>query len=348
MKALILKFLKQISIFAIIWGAIIYVVCLLLPYHYFNGEYPMWKHKMEIIAQKNSFNNLIIGDSRAIAGIDPHILGDSYYNLALGGGTPMEGFYQLKKSLQEGKKIDTLLISYAPIHFEQSEMFWDRQVKYNFYNLNEVEEIFTKLNTKNEIFWEYDGSRYYKESSESDYLWKAFFTHYKSPMTLRAELSKSLLLRGYSNYKIYDEIKARKGSYDFGKKEFSHELNVEAKRTSFSPKNIILSSLKETFKLAKENHITVIYVSLPMNKSSYLALKDKYRTGVLAMYGTLQTEYPEVIFKDNGLLYYEDKFFGDNSHLNKNGRERFSLETKKILQPNLTPTPNSLAINSFN
>lgn len=328
MKLQILKFLKQIIIFGIIWSVAIYMVCILFPFHYFNSEYPMWINKMEEIENKSGYTNYILGDSRAIAGIDPIILGDKYYNLALGGGTPMESYFQLRKSIASGKKIDTLLISFAPIHFEQSEMFWDRQVKYDFYSLNEIDEIFKLLNTEKEIFWEYDGNTNYDAEDEPKFLRQAFFAHYKSPLTLQAELSKSLLLRGYSNYKIYDEIAKRKGSYDFGRDNYSHDLNVEAKRENFKPKKVILESLKNTFKLAKEHNITVIYATLPMNRTSYDALKPSYKQGILNMYAQLQKEYPEVIFKDNGLIYYQDDFFGDSSHLNAHGRARFTLETR--------------------
>ncbi|MFI2743091.1 hypothetical protein ACG2LH_10155 [Zhouia sp. PK063] len=342
MKAAILPFLKRIILFALVWLAGVYAICLLLPFHYFNGEYPMWKHKMNIVKQHSNYRNYVLGDSRAIAGLDAHILGEQYYNLALGGGTPMEGYYQLRKSIESGKKIDTLIISYAPIHFEQSEMFWDRQVKYNFYSLADVQEIFNILNSGNEIFWEYDGEKYYSNADLKKWQQKAFFIHYKSPITLRTELSKSFLLRGISNYKVYQEISDRKGSFDFGKAAVSHELNVEAQRTHFEPKNIILNSLKNTFALAKAHQIQVIYVSAPMNETSYNALHEPYKNGVLTMYAELQKEFPEVIFKDNGLVFYNDQFFGDPSHLNQNGRNKFTLETKKHLKsafPNINTNP---------
>ena len=42
-------------------------------------------------------------------------------------------FYAAKAHREQSQKIDTVLVSFAPIHFEQSEMFWERQIKYNFY-----------------------------------------------------------------------------------------------------------------------------------------------------------------------------------------------------------------------
>ncbi len=309
----------------------VYAACMFLPFHYFNAEFPMWKSKLEVLADQGEHHNFIIGDSRAIAGIDPKLLGDGYYNLALGGGTPMEGYYMVKKMLANNKRIDTIVVSYAPLHFEQSEMFWDRQLKYGFYNPSDIQEIFNDLNIENELFWNYDGETVYDESDRYGYMQKAYLNYYKFPMQLRPELSKSLLLRGYTNYNVYSEIKSRRGSYDFGRAKESHDLNVEARRQTFRPKQIISKSLEMLFDLAKNNDIKVMYSMMPMNKASFMVLSEAYRDGVIRFEENLRVNYPEVEFWSSPLSYYEDSLFGDSSHLNKLGRQKYTLELKAHL-----------------
>ncbi|WP_190810944.1 hypothetical protein [Flagellimonas sp. S3867] len=339
---MIRNLIKQVLAFAAIWFVLMYLICLFLPFHYFNAEYPMWKSKMEVMESNNTFSNLIIGDSRVIAGINPDALGSNYYNLALGGGTPMEGYYSLKRMLEAGKKVDTIVVSYAPIHFEQSEMFWDRQVKYNFYNLDEIDEIFSELNTENEIFWTYEGDKNFEESEKNTLIRRAYKTYFKFPTELRTELSKSFLLRGYTNYNVYQEIKNRRGCFDFGRADFSNDLNVEAKRIDFSPKKVLISSLEKMFALAEKNSVTVMYVSLPMNRTSYRALSDEYREGVKQMDRALKRKHPEVEFINPALVYYDDTYFGDASHLNKKGREKFTFELKQYVSKTLFESQNSL------
>ncbi|MEN1786264.1 MAG: hypothetical protein AAGF77_14170 [Bacteroidota bacterium] len=329
------KLIYKVFLFTGIWFVVVYAICLLLPFHYFNAEYPMWKSKMEMLSQKGSHKNYIIGDSRAISGIDPKMLGSDYYNLALGGGTPMEGYYMLKRMLQNGLAIDTIIVSYAPIHLEQSEMFWDRQVKYGFYTPAEVKEIFNVINEDNEVFWHYEGAETFKSSEKEKYLRRAYLTYAKFPTELRTELSKSLLLRGYTNYKVYGDIKQRKGSFDFGKAQGSHDLNVEALRQNFRPKKVINKSLQLLFTLAKEHHIKVIFSSMPMNKSSFVALHQDYKEGVLEWEAALKNNHPEVEFLYDALGYYEDRLFGDGSHLNALGRQQFTLDLKRRLLPKL-------------
>ncbi|MGW9685143.1 hypothetical protein [Flagellimonas sp. 2504JD1-5] len=339
---MISNLIKQVLAFAVIWFVLVYLICLFLPFHYFNTEYPMWKSKMEVMESENTFSNFIIGDSRVIAGIDPDDLGSKYYNLALGGGTPMEGYYSLKRMLNADKKIDTIIISYGPLHFEQSEMFWDRQVKYNFYNLDEIDHIFNDLNTENETFWEYEGETNFKESEKSSLIRRAYKTYFKFPTELRTELSKSFLLRGYINYTVYNEIRNRRGCFDFGRAAHSNDLNVEAQRTKFRPKKVLVSSLEMLFELAHKNNITIMYTSLPMNRTSYSALDVEYRKGVEQMDDYLKQTHPYVKYVNPVLMPYDDTYFGDASHLNKKGRKKFTFELKQLVTQKLFHSDNSL------
>ncbi len=326
------QFLKKIVVFAGLWALLVYSICIALPFHYFNAEYPMWLSKMELLEKQDDNRNYILGDSRAIAGLEAKTLGADYYNLALGGGTPMEGYFMLKKMLEANKKIDTLIISYAPIHLEQSEMFWDRQLKYNFYQKSDVEFIFDQLNPHNEYFWEYANEGAYSNKNKSQLLTRAYAVLYKNPMEFRPELTKSFLLRGYSNYKVYQAIKERKGSFDFGTQNGCNQLNIEAKRENFIPKKILVNCLEETFKLAKRHNIQVVCISSPMNSASFNKLTATYREGVLDLYKTLRQKYPEALFFDAGLVSYEPDFFGDESHLNAAGRQKFSIAVKNTLR----------------
>ena len=66
---------------------------------------------------------------------------------------------------------------------------------------------------------------------------------------------------------------------DFGRDEENSELNVEAKRKNFLPKEIMVRSLNLIFDMAKENDITIMYLNFSMNQSSYQALTNEYKKG---------------------------------------------------------------------
>lgn len=318
-------FLKKIMVFGVLWFTLFYAACWMLPIHYFNREYPMWKSKMEVTQHPENYNNFILGDSRAIAGFDTKSLGANYYNLALGGGTPIEGYYQLKRLLENGAKVDTLLVSYSPIHLEQSEMFWDRQVKYGFYNPEEIKKLVLTDNKELETFWAYDAKSKSKSSLESEVI-GGIMSYYKSPYHLRTEIGKSMFLRGYSNQRVYRDIRHNRGTYDFGTAEKSEDLNVEALRTQFKPRKIIIDHLEKLFDLATLHKIKVFYVSLPMNQASAGALHQDYTQGVRFLEHRLKEDYHTIDFVYPAIHSYDNHYFGDASHLNQRGRKKFTLD----------------------
>lgn len=341
------RLIKKVSIFSAVWFVIIYALITFLPFHYFNREYPIWKSKMDVLSQQDSgYSNFIIGDSRAIAGIDPKVLGSNYYNLALGGSTPMEGYHTLKKLIENKQKIDTVVVSYTPSHFEQSEMFWERQVKYRFYDLAEINTIFDDLNSENEIFWQYEGESNFSDEEKPGLLKKAYLNYFRFPTQLRAEFSRSLFLRGYTNYQVFNDIKQRKGSYDFGMAKASYDLNVEAQRENFHPKKIMVKSLRMLFELAESHNVEVVYTSIPMNETSYQAMNNEYRLGIEEFEKNLRADFPKINFVTSRIMAYRAHFFGDASHLNSDGRLKFSNDLKTQLSPDI-PTRNSAVTETF-
>ena len=290
----------------------------------------MWISKMEITNSEHLYKNIIIGDSRAIAAFKPEILGNTYYNLALGGGSPIEGYYILKKVLKQQNKIDTLIVSFAPFHLEKADSFWERSLKFGFLNFKEIDEIFYEFNDSNEVFWEFNDSTYYPNDIYS-YLFHAYLNRIKFPTKVRPELAKSLFLRGAINEKVYEEIKVNRGYYNFGREEKSSQLNSEAKRNKFRSKSIMIESLEKLFTLAKENDIAVVFQATPMNKASYDALNPDYVKDYNILMADLSFKHDEVDFY-GAVFFYEDIFFGDPSHLNIRGTNKFSEEIKNKLR----------------
>ena len=69
--------------------------CMLFPENYLDGEYAMYRQQQDYVQGKTgtAARVLIVGDSRTKAGMDPALLWEGSYNIALGGTTPIEGYY---------------------------------------------------------------------------------------------------------------------------------------------------------------------------------------------------------------------------------------------------------------
>ncbi len=272
---------------------------------YMNAEYPMWvnvKNRMNS-SIANGFNFIYIGDSRAKAGFIPSKFDtDSVnsINLALGGSTPIEGYYTLRNYLSHNHTPEYLLMSYAPFHISQQDTYWQRTAKFNFLedkDYSDIQEVTLALNDKTTL------------GVKDKYLnYKTLVGKYLSDF-LRG-ISQQ---RWLSNNHVLKYLETSKGHYYFGKKLGATGLNSEAKTTSFKPSKLINYYLEKTIKLAKENRIKVFWYTMPFNESSFNATPATFRKEYNQFIENLQDKYGITVL--NSLYHLKNTKFSDPSHL---------------------------------
>ena len=97
--------------------------------YYMDDEYAMYHAQRDYLLENQDHNDVIIlGDSRTKAGLMPELLSDSTYNLALGGASPIEGYYSLREYLDNHPAPGTLILCYAPMHYMDVDTLWTRTV----------------------------------------------------------------------------------------------------------------------------------------------------------------------------------------------------------------------------
>ncbi|MEI6752098.1 MAG: hypothetical protein WCK78_02925 [Paludibacter sp.] len=295
-----------------------------------TAEYPMWKSKFDYIEKNHTSKNIIIGDSRAIAGFVPKLLSKNYYNFALGGGTPIESYYILKKYLEK-QKLDTVIISFSPVHLERSIVFFERTLKFNFISTKYISEVLAVSKELNDNFP--DSLNGYKGFEfSSDYLLfksKTYLIKYKFPTYYINDFRGSLYKPMYFTNKIvYNEINDRCGNYDFGRKDSATGLNYEAlEKRTFRNSRVMDYYLKKILKLITENNIKAYYIVAPFNRGSYEQLDTCYVKKYNSYFEGLKYQYKNVVWKNN-IFFYENNCFGDPSHLNYRGQLKFSNYVK--------------------
>jgi len=87
---------------------------------------------------------LIAGDSRAQAALLPERLGPSVRSVAIGGATSIETYYVLRRYLARNPSPRMLLLSLAPFHFGEADVFWERTVKWKALRTPEALEVFRR------------------------------------------------------------------------------------------------------------------------------------------------------------------------------------------------------------
>lgn len=296
-----------------------------LPFmYYMDGEYAMYKQNVDYVRKQEAYVNapwartVIIGDSRAKAGFVPDILGPSCYNLALGGSTPVEGYYTLKEYLACHSAPEYVVVAFAPIHYMEIGSFWNRSVYFHCMEREDIEEIFA---TAKELGDKEYAKKYYRLH---DLMYRFYFPN-KYGAALRRSIASGRLEQ---NLKMYEETDAARGQHYFGTMDSATGVVGEAGKEDFSAAEMERVYMQKLLDLAKDHGCKVIVENLPFSLTSYRIFTQEFKDGYQSYMEELAIANPDVSVYTY-FYCYDDSCFGDNSHLNKNGAEAYSLYIKE-------------------
>ncbi len=290
--------------------------CKFFPMYYLDDEYAMYRQQKDYVTGQLNTEDariLILGDSRTKAGFKPDLLWEGAYNIALGGGTPIEGYYSLKKYLLHHKAPEAVVIAYAPMHYMDVDTLWTRSVY--FHTLSEAD--FRDLTARAAEFE--DTKNILIEDYKTEYLMYKYYM----PNKYATALKKSAFFGRYEKTsQKYTAMAEFDGYSTYGTAEESGDINGEAKVSDFASSDILTWYLEETFALCKEHDIHVVLEQAPMNETSYGILTPEFKEHYRSYMQELAKEYPEVeIYPD--FYCYPNDCFGDADHLNAHGVEVF-------------------------
>ena len=315
----VFRIIKKLMILVVPFFVILPLYCWAFPMYYMDDEYAMYKQQREYcntpVAEGEMDNEILIfGDSRAKAGFVPKLLSEDAYNLALGGATPIEGYYSLKEYLENHEKPETVVLAYAPMHYMDVDTLWTRTVY--FHNIDR-EDFFEILRT----------AKGYEKTDKiliDNYLLEyAMYACYMPNKYATALKNSGFVFRHDQTVAKYEDMKANKGHTFYGTAEYSSGVNGEAHEMDFVPSDIIDAYLRKMIGLCEENGIQVMIEQLPMNETSYGILQPEFKEHYKSYMMELATAYPNVRVAVKPYCY-NNEYFGDADHLNAKGCEVFS------------------------
>jgi hypothetical protein len=261
---------------------------------------------------------LFLGESRLNAALDFNEIPDAY-SFAAGGATPVEMYYLLEKYCEVNAKPDTLFFSVSPRFLIEKFVFWHYAVRTNFFDSNEMSEIFHNADQ-------------FSNDTLLGTLPKAHYFLYclNYPGYYQQDVRKNYGFRAYErNLNMIEDMRKRKGGRAHrGLKSACSALNHETRYQAFQPSPLLDFYLSEILHFCKMKDIPLIFLFMPMNESSVQALKPEFISDYENYFKELQREFPN--FELQHKIYaWPDSLFGDPSHLNQNGKERY---TKKFLE----------------
>ena len=262
-------------------------------------------------------NNLFVGDSRLNAGLDYCKIENSW-SFGIGGATPIEIYYLLNKYLAVYDKPETIFVSISPRFMTEIFAFWDLAVKNNFFSNKEFHEIVRNSE-------KYNDSIKFKRT-------KFLLYNLNFPTFYQEDLRNNLIFFvKEQNQQLIEYIMNNRGRRPHPNlKNTCSELNYEAKNmTKYTPLPIFDLYFDKIFELCKKEKIMCIFISMPMNETSF----DNLDFGFVADYHDYMTQkqmsFPQFLISDS-LYSFSDSLFGDASHLNSAGTEIFTKNFNKI------------------
>ena len=292
------------------------------PMGYMDEEYPSWHYtKMvqtgrEGPADKSSAA-LILGDSRAMADLVPEMLGENYVNLGVGGATTIEMYYTLKHYIENNGVPGRVVIMFAPFHYSDMDNYETRTMYFWHLSFSEALDVYTQ------------GSSYGAEVFDEFDRFDILSMYLRLPDSyLPALINARCFGRESDNLKLYEQQIQNRGHALYGTADGCDYINYEANYTEMNRGGehlLITYYFEKLLKLCSDNGIETIRLQPPMNEASYTRLDSGYVKEYESYINKFANDNPDIVFETK-IPCYDNKYFGDSSHLNEKGAQVYTEE----------------------
>jgi hypothetical protein len=193
--------------FTMVWGWVA-----AMPLAYLDPEYAFWRAKQDLLASCDLGEVLILGDSRAAAGIIPAQLPMRGTNMAVGGGKPVEAVAVLQRALACPDKPRLVVLSFDASHFMQPDLFWERTVRYGLLDASDLRDL-ARISAETADWSVFDARR---TDGLPPRIRIALYTMRIPSLYFGNLLKGGVILRWWSNADRYADGIAARGQYFFG------------------------------------------------------------------------------------------------------------------------------------
>lgn len=312
----ILKLIKRI----LILGLPLYILMLyaaLKPMSFMPIEYTMWQEEKDFTKEGRTVDTIIIGDSRAKSSIIPKEAADGIYNMAIGGCGPVEMYHAAKRFIKNGGSARRAVIIFAPYHFCDIDN-WGQTMNSNYLSLPELLKVYEDAAALNET-----------DRLSEHYFMDVISYKLRLPNKYLASIYNARLNgREAENIAKYDSVRADLGYTEFGSDEGNDDLNYETHHEVFDYSPLVRLYYFRLLKLLSEEGIEVVIEQAPVSASSSEAINDEFLKGLEDMLDEISNLYPDfTVVKE--LPVYDNKYFGDNNHLNHSGALKYTETFKE-------------------
>lgn len=286
------------------------------PMNIMSPEYPMWKQAREVATTPDELRAdvVVLGDSRAKAGLVPEILGQDALSLTLGGATPIELRWLLREYLENHPTPRRLVISVTPGHLIHAEAFWERSVKFGLLSSAEVDAL---MGREAQLGDEVLSASLAAPWQSNLYRWRLAPIYY-------GEYVASLgVLRRAKNEVVLAQLERDRGRYHFGTADAALLPSEEAEWTSFAPSPLLVHEFDALLEEASALPCDVAFVLAPISERTAEQLDARFAREFGEFLAARAQQFPKIAIEVEQPVYPNDAF-GDPSHLGPEAAKAFS------------------------
>ncbi len=298
-----------------------------LPIGFMPQEYAMGEARRQLLAQCQRPSLVIQGDSRPAAGLIPSRLGPETVNLSFGGSTPLEVYYFSQKILACGSAPRRVLLNISPQLFMKPPYFWDRTALFGWLSFDQMEEV-RRLSRR------YGDTTFYGAAKFGD--WEAVLENalhaVSFPSYYTSYIANHLVVgRMGANRAVLERTRSSLGQHGYGRDNGSADLADEADIHTFVPSPVLNAYMDRLLDNYATHGTRVDFVAVPLNRATYDRLKPGVVDDFQAYLDQLAARHPNFHLLGHAIEWRDNAWFGDSTHLNTFGAERFSDEVQALL-----------------
>lgn len=288
---------------------------------FLDPEYAAWSAKQEMVARCDLGQMLILGDSRADAGIMPNRLSIRSENIAVGGAKPVELYYFLQHALACVDMPKHVLLSLDVGHFDSTDTFWERSARFGTFTTRDLDEIqAVARRTGDETLFRQHHSDGFPAPLRNWLYANSFPT-----LNFGSMVRGGLFLRYDNNLAERQKTLLARGQHLFGNAAGNFDATQEADRRPFRILPLEEYFFDRMIHDMQDRGIAVDYVVMPISETTAARAWPERRDGFAAFLNRTARRYPNFHILIGPYPSMPDHLFGDGfGHLNQTGSERFS------------------------
>ena len=307
---------------------VIVVAAWMLTAYYRQGflpmEYGSWVAKQRFLAHCDLAPNIVMGDSRAVAGFIPDLIPGTV-NLADGGDTPMEMYFEARRILACAPLPRRVIMSESILMLVSDPYFWRRNGLFGGFRFADLEAVRKRSRQIDDTILFAKPAMADLDAIMTNWLYANKFPSFYSDYILDG----GVIGRRSDNLRVERQVERARGYHAYGDDPGVHQVAEDAGVTAFRPSPLLDSYFNDLLTAFGKAGVEVVFIGVPMNDATYRRLAPGIAADMTAYLQRLAASHGNFTILGEPVDHLDDGYFGDANHLNPVGARLFSPRRRR-------------------